>query len=194
MFKKFRQKKIGKIVCAYDFGSYVCGLNDLLSANGFSEQFAIEKDSWKGVEFDKLVLRNCGQEQTIEIIANGTYGEVVFYYLNNHDHINFYNDFKDNLMEVFEHTKAILENRVVVFSSKNRGGSCALDLDINSFNYTENEKRYLANSNMAFEVWSGKVTENMKLFVVGSVFTNMPEIQGKHMEKYYGEQPCSQTK
>ena len=175
---------------ALNLSEYLTGLNRLLSNNGFVENFVLEKDSFQNKEFDKLVLyHKTDKQKKIEFVDE--YGEGVLYYLNSHDRIDCADDFEENLELIFNDVKQIIENKIVTFLETDGsgklviGGSLLLELDVNAFDYGEKEREYLNNLNIKYELWSGIVTEEIKLFVIGSTYTRMPAIQKKRREQSY---------
>jgi hypothetical protein len=167
-------------------------LNELFGEHGLPERFILETDSRRGKEVEKLVLRHSRNEaKAIEFTPEC--GGILFF-LNTHEH--FYFDEKNTADEekirlIFERVQGVLEDKIVSFLETDgqgqpvRAGSVLLEYDIDSFPYTDKERAYLADSNIKIEIWSGDAPENVKLFIFGCFYTDMPEI-GKKINELYG--------
>jgi len=173
----------------YNLNDYLIRLNKLLQENDFVEKFVAEKYKHEENEYDHIVLYNLEDKlKFISIMSEcGDYDGVIFsYYKWNHTHYDFFDDSSiEELVEsIFERIKEIMNNEIVAYTNKtikigHVSGVSPFFADVNSFNYTKKEKDFLTKNDMEFQLWSSTVTENMKLFIIGAHYTNMPEITSK---------------
>ena len=170
---------------------YLESLNALLHGNGFSEAFVLEKNEFEGKEFYNLVLHHkMDKEKAIVFVDDGD--EVTLYYLGTHSHI-YADTFDETVKEVFKEVREVIQNKAVGFlelDSKGNwlmSGTRTLLCDVNDIEYTDKERACLAEKNIQFELWSGAATENTKLFVIGSTYTDLPAIKEKWSD-YFDEE------
>ena len=182
----------------YTLNDYLIRLNKLLESNDFAEKFVFGKKIIQGKEYDFIILRHLiDKQKTIEFMDNeddlynddtSSDGGVLCCMSTHshgcHTHIDCFDDesIEDLVASIFDEVKDTLENKIVSYYAEDKqsrigGGSMAFYADPNSFKYRKKEKDYLAKNDIIFEKWSEAVSENEKLFIIGSCYTDMPEIK-----------------
>jgi len=179
-----------------ELSQYMAGLNSLLSDHGYAESFVLDKGLFQGKEVDKLVLcHQKNKEKKIELITF-EYDEFFLFFRDVgltciQGDIEDAEDFQGMLEESFPMIQKVLDGKVIIFRERDKKGGLArtgfvfLELDVDVFDYGKKEKSFLAKANLQYSLWKGVVSENIKLFVIGSAFTKMPEISKKEMAHYY---------
>jgi ABC-type multidrug transport system fused ATPase/permease subunit len=167
---------------------YLGKLNALLEKGGFNERFIVSENLNDKNAAKKLVLHNLTDaDKTIEIIFDEYEG--ILYYLNCNGY--FFGISGENACsELFETVADILcDGFLTVNHYKDNGKLLAVHSirllpDYDSVKYTPNEKERLDDPLIEYRNWSGNLTDEMKLFAVGKLFTDLREIA--ELEFLYG--------
>ena len=191
-----------------NLNDYLAGFNELLLLDGFKERFILEKYSHRQgeneIEYYALVLYNLkDRSKIIAFMDNSSvYPEGVLSWFDTHQHFDFidyatneWSDIQDNLVIVYEMIKEILQDEIIEIKQDDEiKRSCSFDIFMNPdlLKYGKKEKKYLSLPSVTFMNWSGKITENMKLFAIGFYLTDMPEIKKKRKEylEINNQKPC----
>jgi len=155
--------------------------NETKAADSGGKEFDFYKDAVAGNKRDGQ-----GEELPADHISNNKIilideRETVLYYMGYREYIPRFDNLEENLEYIFEIVKQILKDKKVIFFKKCRKGvikfSPLLDFDPNSFQYSKKGRKFLSGSDIRIETWSGNVTDNMKLFIIGEHYTKMPAIK-----------------
>ena len=167
------------------FRNLVSFLND----NGFTERAEKVEYVLEQKTYEKLtVWHPTNEKKKIDIVFE--YGEIMVLYSEEETLFPYLDDTFTEFNDALPAVKDILRNTVIMLEDTEKGKTfLRIDINLDELVFSAKETEFLKDPSLKYDCWSGILGEKERLFAIGSVLTNMPqifELRRKSHPEFYG--------